>query len=45
MLVTMDLETLPSADPAVRDLLAARIKPPAAMKKADTIAAWEAKAP
>lgn len=42
MLVTMDLETLPSADPAVRDLLAARIKPPAAMKKADTIAKWEA---
>ena len=42
MNIYLDLETLPSADPAVRDQLAARIKPPAAMKKADTIAAWEA---
>ena len=42
MLIFLDIETLPSADPAVRDLLSARIKPPAAMKKADTIAAWEA---
>lgn len=42
MNIILDIETLPTADPTVRDQLAARIKPSAAMKKAETIAKWEA---
>ena len=37
-----DLETLPSNDPAIIAAIAAEITPPGNMKKADTIAAWEA---
>jgi 3'-5' exonuclease len=42
MLITLDIETLPSEDPAVRAEIAATITPPGNMTKADTIAAWEA---
>jgi hypothetical protein len=38
----LDTETLPTADERVIAKIAAGIKPPASMKKAETIAAWEA---
>ena len=38
----LDIETIPASDPAVIAEIAANVTPPAAMKKADTIAAWEA---
>lgn len=38
----LDIETLPASDPAILAQIAADVKPPAAMKKAETIAAWEA---
>lgn len=41
MKLFLDIETIPSEDPAVRDELAAGITPPGNMSKADTIAAWE----
>lgn len=37
----LDIETLPAQSPEVHDAVAATVKPPAAMKKAETIAAWE----
>jgi hypothetical protein len=40
MLITLDLETCPSQNPAVREEIAATIKPPSTYTKADTIAAW-----
>lgn len=36
-----DLETVPTIDKSVHDSIAASIKPPATMSKADTIAKWE----
>ncbi len=42
MKIYLDIETLPSADPAVRAELAAKITPPGNISKAETIAAWEA---
>ncbi len=42
MLITLDIETLPSADPAVREILSAKVKPPGTLKKAESIAKWEA---
>ncbi len=42
MNLTLDIETLPSEDPAVRAELAAGITAPGNMSKAETIAAWEA---
>lgn len=40
MEIFLDLETLASTDPAVRDMLAAKVKPPGTLKKAESIAAW-----
>lgn len=40
--VFLDIETIPAQSQAAYDQIAATIKPPANMKKADTIAAWEA---
>ena len=40
--VFFDIETLPAQSQAAYDQIAAEIKPPASMKKAETIAAWEA---
>jgi hypothetical protein len=40
--IYIDIETIPAASPEIRDLVAQTVKPPAAMKKAETIAAWEA---
>ena len=40
MLLTIDIETLPSDDDAVRAELAATILPPGSMSKAETISAW-----
>lgn len=37
----LDIETIPAQTDDVKARVAATIKPPAAMKKADTIAAWE----
>lgn len=37
----LDIETIPARDPAVVAEIAAGVTPPAQMKKADTIAAWE----
>lgn len=42
MQVVLDLETIPTESPDVIADIAATIKPPGNMKKADTIAAWEA---
>lgn len=42
MLITLDIETLPSADPQVIAELAATIKPPGNIKKQETIDAWMA---
>lgn len=41
MKLYLDIETIPSEDPAVREELAAGITPPGNMSKAETIAAWE----
>lgn len=38
----IDIETIPAQSQAAYDQIAGTIKPPASMKKADTIAAWEA---
>lgn len=38
----LDLETIPSQDPAVHERIAATITPPGNITKAETIAAWEA---
>lgn len=38
----LDIETIPANDPAIIAEIAAQVTPPAAMKKADTIAEWEA---
>lgn len=40
--VFLDIETIPAQSQAAYDQIAATIKPPASMKKAETIAAWEA---
>lgn len=40
--IFFDIETIPGQAQALRDRIAATIKPPASMKKADTIAKWEA---
>lgn len=37
----LDIETIPTSDPTTIDRIAADIKPPAAMKKPETIKAWE----
>ncbi len=42
MLITIDLETCPAQDPAVRADIAAGIEPPGNISKAETIAAWHA---
>jgi len=42
MNVYLDIETIPSQDPAVRAEVEAAVTPPANMKKAETIAKWEA---
>lgn len=41
MNIVLDLETLPSTDSGVREMLAAKIKAPGTLKKAESIAAWE----
>jgi hypothetical protein len=38
----LDIETIPAQSQEARDRIAATVKPPAAMKKAETIAVWEA---
>jgi predicted PolB exonuclease-like 3'-5' exonuclease len=38
----LDIETIPTSDPLIIERVAANVSPPASMKKADTIAAWEA---
>ena len=42
MNVYLDIETIPAQNPAVRTEIEAGITPPANMKKAETIAKWEA---
>ncbi len=42
MLITIDLETCPAQNPAVREEIAATISHPANISKAETIAAWHA---
>lgn len=42
MNITLDIETIPAEDPAVIADITASIKPPGNLKKAETIAAWEA---
>ena len=42
MNVYIDIETIPTIDPAVLGKIAEGITPPASMSKAETIAAWEA---
>jgi DNA polymerase elongation subunit (family B) len=37
----LDIETIPAQSERAQQRVAANVKPPAAMKKADTIAAWE----
>lgn len=37
----LDIETIPTSDPQVKADIAASVKPPASMKKPDTIAEWE----
>lgn len=41
MIITLDIETIPSQSAEYRAKIAAEIKPPATMKKAETIAEWE----
>ena len=38
----LDIETIPASDPATIAEIASQVTPPAAMKKAETIAEWEA---
>lgn len=38
----LDIETIPTSDPAIIAEIAAQVTPPASMKKAETIAEWEA---
>lgn len=38
----LDIETIPAQSDEAKSAIAATVKPPASMKKADTIAAWEA---
>lgn len=38
----LDIETIPASDQEIINRIAANVTPPASMKKADTIAAWEA---
>lgn len=38
----LDIETIPAQSAEARAIIAAGVKPPAAMKKAETITAWEA---
>lgn len=38
----LDIETIPASDPAIIAEIARQVTPPAAMKKAETIADWEA---
>lgn len=40
----LDIETIPGQNPVIRDAIAAALKPPASMSKAETIAKWEAEA-
>jgi 3'-5' exonuclease len=40
MILTLDIETLPTTDPEVIDAIAATIRPPANYSKPDTIAKW-----
>jgi len=42
MIITLDIETIPSGCPKFRAKVASEIKPPATMKKAETIAEWVA---
>jgi hypothetical protein len=42
MLITLDIETCPAQNPAVREEIAATIEPPGNISKAETIAAWHA---
>lgn len=37
----LDIETIPAQSPEVHAIIAESVKPPAQMKKSDTIAAWE----
>ena len=38
----LDIETIPAQSPEAHAAIAENVKPPAQMKKAETIAAWEA---
>lgn len=38
---TLDIETVPSVDPAVHEILAASVSPPANITKAETLEKWE----
>jgi DNA polymerase elongation subunit (family B) len=40
----LDIETIPAQSERAKAIIAATVKPPAQMKKADTIATWEAEA-
>jgi DNA polymerase elongation subunit (family B) len=40
--IFLDIETIPTQSAEARERIAAGVKPPASMKKADTIAKWEA---
>jgi hypothetical protein len=40
--IFLDIETIPAQSTEARERIAAGVKPPASMKKADTIAKWEA---
>lgn len=42
MNIYLDIETIPGQWPALRNEIAATLNPPGSMKKADTIAKWEA---
>lgn len=42
MNITIDIETIPAQDPAVREEIRATIEPPGNISKAETIAAWHA---
>ena len=42
MKIYLDIETIPGQSPELKTEIAATIKPPGSMKKAETIARWEA---
>ena len=42
MNIYMDIETIPTSNPQVIERIAAKVTPPGSMKKAETIAKWEA---